>query len=95
MYDGGSRAGAARLGGVTLQIVRDWVLRFNARGPDGLLDRKTPGPTPRLTAEQRGVLAALVESGTIPAVHGTCASGWPIWCNGCSRSSGSPSARRR
>jgi hypothetical protein len=29
---------------VTLQIVRDWVLRFNAHGPDGLLDRKAPGP---------------------------------------------------
>lgn len=28
-YDGGSRGDAARAGGVTLQIVRDWVLRFN------------------------------------------------------------------
>jgi transposase len=70
IYDGGSRADAARLGGVTLQIVRDWVLRFNTGGPDGLLDRKAPGPTPRLTPEQRRVLAALVESGPIPAVHG-------------------------
>ena len=25
---------SARIGGVTLQIIRDWVLRFNARGPD-------------------------------------------------------------
>ena len=38
IYDGGSRSAAARIGGVGLQIVRDWVLRFNARGPDGLLD---------------------------------------------------------
>src|SRR3954465_6380752 len=29
IYDGGSRTDAARIGGVTLQIVRDWVLRFN------------------------------------------------------------------
>ena len=29
-----------RFGGVTLQIVRDWVLRFNAEGPDGLISRK-------------------------------------------------------
>ena len=29
IYDGGRRRDAAALGGVTLQIVRDWVLRFN------------------------------------------------------------------
>ena len=29
-------AGRSRIGGVGLQIIRDWVLRFNARGPDGL-----------------------------------------------------------
>lgn len=44
IYDGGTRSEAARLGNVTLQIVRDWVLRFNAEGPDGLIDRKAPGP---------------------------------------------------
>ena len=39
IYDGGARADAARLGGVGLQTIRDWVLRFNAKGPDGL-DRR-------------------------------------------------------
>jgi hypothetical protein len=39
IYDGGSRGDAARLGGVGLQTVRDWVLRFNAGGPEGLIDR--------------------------------------------------------
>lgn len=34
IYDGGSRRSAAQLGGVGLQIIRDWVLRFNAHGPD-------------------------------------------------------------
>ena len=48
IYDGASRTEAARIGGVTLQIVRDWVLRFNARGPDGLIDRKAPGKPPLL-----------------------------------------------
>src|SRR4051794_25954611 len=43
VYAGGSRSGAARIGGVGLQIVRDWVLRFNAEGPDGLLNGKAPG----------------------------------------------------
>ncbi|MHC2419614.1 hypothetical protein ACVMB2_003524 [Sinorhizobium meliloti] len=42
IYDGGSRSDAARLGSVTLQIVRDWVVRFNARGPDGLINGKAP-----------------------------------------------------
>ena len=36
IYDGATRTEAAKIGGVGLQIVRDWVLRFNARGPDGL-----------------------------------------------------------
>ncbi len=31
IYDGASRTEAAKIGGVTLQIVRDWVLRFNAK----------------------------------------------------------------
>jgi hypothetical protein len=32
IYDGGSRNDAARIGGAGLQIVRDWVVRFDARG---------------------------------------------------------------
>ena len=36
IYDGGSRNKAARVGGVGLQTVRDWVVRFNARGPEAL-----------------------------------------------------------
>ena len=61
---------AAAIGGVTLQIVRDWVLRFNADGPDGLATRKAPGRTPILNDEQRARLAEIVESGPIPAAHG-------------------------
>jgi transposase len=70
IYEGGSRGDAARTGGVTLQIVRDWVMRFNAEWPDGLLDRKAPGPSPRLTDAQRQALAAMIESGPMPAIHG-------------------------
>jgi transposase len=43
IYEGATRTEAAKIGGVTLQIVRDWVLKFNAHGPDGLIDRKAPG----------------------------------------------------
>jgi len=70
IYDGGSRTQAAEAGGVTLQVVRDWVLRFNAHGPGGLIDRKAPGQPSRLNDAQRAALAAMVENGPIPAVHG-------------------------
>src|SRR6516165_1949364 len=70
IYEGASRGEAARIGGVTLQIVRDWVLKFNAHGPDGLIDRKPPGQAPRLNGAHRAALAAIIESGPIPAVHG-------------------------
>ena len=29
IYDGSTRTEAAKIGGVTLQIVRDWVMKFN------------------------------------------------------------------
>jgi transposase len=70
IYDGASRTEAARIGGVTLQIVRDWVIKFNVHGPDGLVDRKAPGQPSRLNDTHRTALAAVIESGPIPAIHG-------------------------
>jgi transposase len=70
IYDGASRTEAAKIAVVTLQIIRDWVVKFNASGPDGLIDRKAPGRAPRLSEEHRKALAAMIESGPIPAVHG-------------------------
>jgi transposase len=70
IYEGGSRTDAARVGGVTLQIVRDWVLRFNAEGPSGLVDRKAPGKPALLQAEHRAALAAAVEAGPTPYLDG-------------------------
>ena len=70
IYDGDSRTAAARIGGVGLQIVRDWVVRFNARGPDGLLDGKAPGKRSVLDDAQRRELVETVERGPIPAIHG-------------------------
>jgi transposase len=70
IYDGATRTEAAKMGSVTLQIVRDWVLRFNARGPEGLRTGRAPGASPLLNAEQRAALQQIVEQGPIPAVHG-------------------------
>jgi transposase len=70
IYGGATRSEAARIGGVGLQIIRDWVLRFNARGPDGLLDGKAPGRPSKLKDAQRQAIARVIESGPIPAVHG-------------------------
>jgi transposase len=70
IYDGGSRGAAARVGSVGRQIVRDWVVRFNVRGPDGLLDGKAPGNKSKLNDGQRQALAAIVDSGPDVAVHG-------------------------
>jgi transposase len=70
IYEGASRTEAAKVGGVTLQIVRDWVMKFNAQGPEGLIDRKPPGQPSRLNGAHRVALAAILESGPIPAVHG-------------------------
>ena len=70
IYEGASRTEAARIGGVTLQIIRDWVIKFNAAGPEGLIDRKPPGQPSLLNATHRAALVDAMERGPIPAVHG-------------------------
>ena len=71
IYDGGRRTEAAKTGSVGLQIIRDWVLRFNASGP-GRADRRQGVGKP-VQAERRpasGGSADVVERGPIPAIHG-------------------------
>src|SRR5665213_2464092 len=70
IYNGTTRTEAAKIGGVTLQIIRDWVMRFNARGAAGLLDGKSPGQPSRLNDVQRQAIVQMIESGPIPAIHG-------------------------
>jgi len=70
ILDGGSRSEAARIAGVTLQIIRDWVLRFNEAGVDGLATRKAPGPKTILDDRHRRALEEIIAIGPIPAVHG-------------------------
>jgi transposase len=70
VLDGMSRTDAARIGGMDRQTLRDWVHRFNAAGPEGLVDQWSPGPPSRLSVEQRAELAAIVETGPDRAVDG-------------------------
>ena len=67
---GAMRAEAAKIGDVTLQIVRDWVVKFNAHGPDGLIDRKAPGQPSKLNDAHRAALLKMIEEGPTPAIHG-------------------------
>lgn len=70
VVDGMSRAEAARIGGMDRQTLRDWVHRFNARGPDGLKDTHAGGPRSRLTPEDKAKLAEIVETGPDREVDG-------------------------
>ena len=70
VFDGASRTEAAKIGGMDRQTLRDWVIRFNRQGPDGLFNIASPGVPPKLDATHRAFLAHIVEEGPIPAVHG-------------------------
>jgi transposase len=70
VLDGASREAAAKIGGMDRQTLRDWVIRFNEQGPDGLINIPSPGVPPKLGKKHRAFLARLVEEGPIPAVHG-------------------------
>jgi transposase len=70
VLEGADRTSAAESCGMDRQTLRDWVHRYNAEGLPGLYDRKPPGASPKLTAEQRAALAAMVEAGPDPQVHG-------------------------
>src|SRR6201995_4524961 len=70
ILDGASRAEAARIGGMDRQTLRDWVIRFNEHGPDGLINLPSPGAPSKLDGEHRAFLARIVDEGPIPAIHG-------------------------
>lgn len=61
--EGTSRAAAARQAGMDRQTLRDWVVRYNAEGVEGLRDRARPGRPLLLAAELEPELAELIASG--------------------------------
>ena len=70
VLDGASREEAAKIGGMDRQTLRDWVIRFNEQGPDGLINIPSPGAPPKLDDKHKAFLARIVEEGPIPAIHG-------------------------
>ena len=70
VLEGVDRKSAAETCGMDRQTLRDWVHRYNAEGLAGLSNRRSAGPKPRLSAEQKAELAQLVREGPDPAVDG-------------------------
>ncbi len=52
--------------GVDVQTLRDWVVRYNARGLDGLRDAARSGRPRKLDASQTAELVSKIEAGTDP-----------------------------
>ena len=67
------RADAARLAGMDRQTLRDAVVRYNAKGLEGLHDRPKGYSPRRLTADEEAALAAVIIAGPEPERDGVCA----------------------
>lgn len=70
VLDGASREDAAKIGGMDRQTLRDWVIRFNEKGRDGLINIPSPGAPAKLNEEHRAFLTRIVEEGPLPAIDG-------------------------
>src|SRR5438552_17945648 len=69
VLDGASRENAAKIGGMDRQTLRGWVIRFNAQGPDGLINIPSPGVPPKLDDTHRAFFGRIAKEGPITAVH--------------------------
>ena len=61
---------AAQAGGMERQTLRDWVIRFNDAGPEGLSNKSSPGAPGKLTSKHKEFLARLIDEGPVPAIDG-------------------------
>lgn len=71
--DGTTRLAAARSAGMDRQTLRDWVIRYNADGIDGLCDQPKGHNPEKLTDSEQAVLLAKVFQTPDPTLDGTCA----------------------
>lgn len=72
---GALREEAARIGGMDRQTLRDWVIRFNEQGPDGLTNKPSPGAPGKLTQEHKAFLARLLRKGRSGRCTVSCVGG--------------------
>ncbi len=76
VLDGMSRKAAAHAAGMDRQTLRDWVVRFNAEGVEGLRDEPRSGRRPWMSEGQQAALKAIVLRGPDPERDGV--STWRI-----------------
>ena len=70
---GMSRKGAAEAAGMDRQTLRDWVIRYNGHGLDGLYDCWGDGRPPRLEPQEQAELIRIVLAGPNPEADGISA----------------------
>lgn len=70
---GMDRRTAAEAVGMNRQALRDWIIRYNEHGVDGLHDRWGAGRPARLTEEEQAELAAILLRGPDPETDGLSA----------------------
>src|SRR2546423_5130806 len=85
VLDGASREEAAKIGGMDRQTLRDWVIRFNDQGPDGLINIPSPGVPPKLEAAHRLLSPGSWRKARSQRSTAWCAGGHAIWSCGCTR----------
>jgi transposase len=66
VLEGASRASAASQNGMDRQTLRDWVIRYNTLGLEGLVSRRGGGRRAVLSRDQMAELLALVMKGPDP-----------------------------
>lgn len=71
--EGMSREQAAHSAGMDRQTLRDWVIRYNEHGLDGLADLPRDGRPPKLDAWEKAELVELVLAGPDPERSGISA----------------------
>jgi transposase len=76
VLDGMSRKAAAHAAGMDRQTLRDWVIRFNAEGVEGLRDAPRSGRRPWMGEGQQAALRAIVLRGPDPECDGV--STWRV-----------------
>jgi transposase len=65
ILEGRKRSDAAKITGVTVNVLRIWICRFNEQGFDGLVGKKCPGCPPTWTKDHEDFLKNKVSAGAV------------------------------